>query len=82
MSSLTERPILRLQNLKKMYGKVVAVDNVSLNIGDGEFLTLLGPSGSGKTTILLMIAGFEFPNSGDVILQGQSISFLPPEDRI
>jgi putative spermidine/putrescine transport system ATP-binding protein len=73
--------ILELRNLRKRYGDVLAVNGVSLDIREGEFLTLLGPSGSGKTTILLMIAGFEFPTGGDVILQGKAINFLPPEKR-
>ena len=81
MSAPTQNPILQLINLKKQFGGVTAVDNVSLDIGDGEFLTLLGPSGSGKTTILNMIAGFEFPTGGDVILQEQSINSLLPEKR-
>jgi spermidine/putrescine ABC transporter ATP-binding subunit len=81
MSAPTQDPILQLIDLKKQFGDVTAVDNVSLDIGDGEFLTLLGPSGSGKTTILNMIAGFEFPTGGDVILQGQSINSLLPEKR-
>jgi len=81
MSAPTKDPILQLIDLRKKFGHVTAVDNVSLNIGDGEFLTLLGPSGSGKTTILNMIAGFEFPTGGDVILQGRSINSLLPEKR-
>jgi ABC-type Fe3+/spermidine/putrescine transport system ATPase subunit len=81
MSVPTKDLILQLIDLKKQFGDVTAVDNVSLDIGDGEFLTLLGPSGSGKTTILNMIAGFEFPTGGDVILQGQSINSLLPEKR-
>jgi len=81
MQAPTKDPILRLINLEKTFGDVVAVADVSLDIGDGEFLTLLGPSGSGKTTILNMIAGFEFPTSGDVVLQGQSINALLPEKR-
>jgi len=73
--------ILKLKNLSKHFGDVVAVNSVSLDIREGEFLTLLGPSGSGKTSILLMIAGFEYPTSGDVILEGKVINFLPPEKR-
>jgi spermidine/putrescine ABC transporter ATP-binding subunit len=81
MSFSKGEPILGLRNLTKLFGTVVAVHDVSLDIGDGEFLTLLGPSGSGKTTILLMIAGFEFPTKGEVVLQGQSINVFPPEKR-
>ena len=74
-------PILKLKNLTKKFGTVTAVNDVSLDIGDGEFLTLLGPSGSGKSTILNMIAGFEYPTSGEIILQGQPINNLLPEKR-
>ena len=81
MNDSIKEPILQLRNLSKHFGAVKAVDNVSLDIGAGEFLTLLGPSGSGKTTILNMIAGFEFPTSGEVILQDQAINLLLPEKR-
>lgn len=62
-------------------GEVRAVDNVSLEIGDGEFFSLLGPSGSGKTTCLRMIAGFDRPTSGNIYLYGQDVSDLPPYER-
>ena len=62
-------------------GTVRAVDDVSLSIGDGEFFSLLGPSGSGKTTSLRMIAGFDRPSSGSILLYGQDVSDLPPYDR-
>ena len=63
---------LRLRNLVKSYdGKTAAVDDVSIDIERGEFLTLLGPSGSGKTTTLLMIAGFETPTSGAIDDRGR-----------
>ena len=81
MAVSNKNPILELRNLSKSYGSVVAVNGVSLGIKDGEFLTLLGPSGSGKTTILLMIAGFEYPTNGDVVLQGASINYVPPNER-
>ena len=60
---------------------VTAVDHVSLNIEKGELITLLGPSGCGKTTTLRMIAGFEIPTSGDIMLDGRSINMLPPHQR-
>jgi spermidine/putrescine ABC transporter ATP-binding subunit len=81
MNETTKAPILKLRNLSKHFGSVIAVDKVSLDIGEGEFLTLLGPSGSGKTTILNMISGFEFPTSGEIILQDKPIDLLLPEKR-
>lgn len=81
MNDLIKEPILKLKDLTKKFESVVAVNNVSLDIGYGEFLTLLGPSGSGKTTILNMIAGFEFPTSGEVVLQNKPINVLLPEKR-
>jgi putative spermidine/putrescine transport system ATP-binding protein len=62
-------------------GEVRAVDNVSLQIQDGEFFSLLGPSGSGKTTSLRMIAGFDRPTAGQILLYGQDVSNLPPFER-
>lgn len=72
---------ISLCNLTKRYGGTVAVDNVSLEIESGEFLTILGPSGSGKTTILMMVAGFVIPSSGDILADGQSIIPQPPFKR-
>ncbi|MCO6417063.1 ABC transporter ATP-binding protein, partial [Siccirubricoccus sp. KC 17139] len=72
---------LELRGLSKRYGSFTAVDNVSLRVESGEFLTLLGPSGSGKTTILMMIAGFTTPSEGGILLDGQDITALPPEKR-
>jgi putative spermidine/putrescine transport system ATP-binding protein len=66
---------------RKTYGDVVAVDDVDLRVGAGEFFTLLGPSGSGKTTTLRMIAGFERPDAGTVRLAGIDISDRPPYAR-
>jgi len=73
--------ILELKNLSKYYGDVLAADDISLGIRDGEFLTLLGPSGSGKTTVLLVVAGFEYPSLGDIVFQGKSINSVPPNKR-
>lgn len=72
---------LHLMALCKRYGPVTAVDNVTLDIQRGEFLTLLGPSGSGKTTLLMMIAGFQEATSGDILLDGASIGRMPAERR-
>ncbi|CDZ40811.1 Spermidine/putrescine ABC transporter ATP-binding subunit [Neorhizobium galegae bv. officinalis] len=70
-----------LQNIRKQYGTYVAVDDVNLTIAPGEFISLLGPSGSGKTTTLMMIAGFELPNAGKVLLDGKDITKLPSHRR-
>jgi len=72
---------VRLEGLTKMYGDVSAVAGIDLDIGRGEFFSLLGPSGSGKTTTLRMIAGFELPSSGRVLLAGRDVSQLPPYER-
>ncbi len=72
---------LRLDRVSKHYGVVRAVDDVSLEIERGEFLTLLGPSGSGKTTLLMIVAGFIAPNAGEVLLGGKPITHLAPEKR-
>ncbi|OEU82076.1 MAG: branched-chain amino acid ABC transporter substrate-binding protein [Desulfobacterales bacterium S5133MH4] len=72
---------LTLHNLVKVFGDVLAVDKVSLNIQHGEFLTLLGPSGSGKTTTLNMIAGFEVPTSGQILLESKDITTVAPNNR-
>lgn len=73
--------ILRICNVAKHYGSVAAVADVSLDVVDGEFLTLLGPSGSGKTTLLMMVAGFTPATSGEILLNGRNIAPLPPEKR-
>ncbi len=72
---------VRLVGLRKRYGEVTAVDGVDLEIGRGEFFTMLGPSGSGKTTTLRVIAGFERPDEGTVELGGKDVSALPPYAR-
>jgi len=70
-----------VEGIRKTYGDVVAVDDVDLTVGDGEFFTLLGPSGSGKTTTLRIIAGFEQPDRGRVTLGGEDITRRPPYAR-
>jgi putative spermidine/putrescine transport system ATP-binding protein len=72
---------VRLDNVVKRFGDVAAVDGVSLDIVDGEFFSMLGPSGSGKTTTLRMIAGFELPTSGQILLHGRDVSRLAPFER-
>lgn len=69
------------EKVNKRFDSVVAVDNVDLEVADGEFFAMLGPSGSGKTTCLRMIAGFELPTSGRILLHGKDVSGLPPYDR-
>jgi putative spermidine/putrescine transport system ATP-binding protein len=72
---------VRLLGLRKTYGDVVAVDHVDLEIGAGEFFTLLGPSGSGKTTTLRLIAGFERPDAGRIELSGVDVTNRAPYER-
>jgi putative spermidine/putrescine transport system ATP-binding protein len=72
---------LELVAVSKMFGPVMAVDGVSLAVASGEFLTLLGPSGSGKTTTLMMIAGFESPTAGEILLGGRRLTHVPPYRR-
>ena len=75
------RQALNFHNVTKAYGTFKALDDVSLEIASGEFMTLLGPSGSGKTTMLMTIAGFVDPTAGGVTLDGREIISLPPEKR-
>ncbi len=78
-------PAIQLVGLRKSFGvgehEVVAVESVDLHIEEGEFFSLLGPSGSGKTTVLRMIAGFESPTAGAILLQGKDVTGLAPYDR-
>ncbi len=74
-------PIIQIRNVSKRFGKVTAVDNVTLDIIAGEFFVLLGPSGCGKTTLLRMIAGFELPTEGQIFIDGQDMSMIPPNKR-
>jgi len=73
--------MLEIRNLRKVYGTTVAVNDVSLTINKAEFFCLLGPSGCGKTTFLRLVAGFEKPTSGTILLDGQDISKSPPYKR-
>src|SRR5438034_6696152 len=75
------RVLVTLANVHKAYGRVVALNDLSLDIAEGEFLTILGPSGSGKTTTLMLIAGFERPTRGEIFIRGESVVARPPEKR-
>jgi spermidine/putrescine ABC transporter ATP-binding subunit len=74
-------PIIQIRNVTKRFGNMVAVDNVSLDIVPGEFFVMLGPSGCGKTTLLRMIAGFELPTEGQILIDGQDMAGVPPNKR-
>ncbi len=76
-----DAPAVRLERLEKRFGEVVAVDGIDLDVLDGEFFSMLGPSGSGKTTTLRMIAGFELPTAGRILLHGEDVSQRPPFER-
>ena len=73
--------IIQLKDIRKSYDNVVAVKDFTLDVKKGEFVTFLGPSGCGKTTTLRMIAGFELPTEGQILLNGKDISVLPPNKR-
>ncbi|WP_312932923.1 ABC transporter ATP-binding protein [Pseudomonas sp.] len=75
------KTLVSLRGLNKHYGDFTAVDNLDLEIQDGEFLTFLGSSGSGKSTTLSMLAGFETPSSGEILVDGQSLVQVPPHKR-
>lgn len=73
--------LLELRNIVRRFGDFAAVDGVNMSIESGEFFTLLGPSGCGKTTLLRMIAGFDTPQSGEILLDGKDLTSVPPEKR-
>lgn len=74
-------PFLHINGIRKTYGEVVATDHVELSITESEFMTFLGPSGSGKSTTLYILAGFQDPTAGDILLRGKSILSTPPHKR-
>ncbi len=80
-----ERNAIEVRKVSKIFGsgdaQFAALDRVSVEIGENEFFTLLGPSGCGKTTLLRLIAGFDFPNEGEILLYGDDIAPLPPFKR-
>src|SRR6201996_8651920 len=75
------KTIIRFEGVTKRFGKVAAVDDVSLTIHEGEFFALLGPSGCGKTTLLRMLGGFETPTEGRILIDGQDVADTPPNKR-
>ncbi|WP_342713482.1 ABC transporter ATP-binding protein [Bradyrhizobium sp. B124] len=78
----TNTAFVRFSDVQKTYdGETLVVKNLNLDIARGEFLTMLGPSGSGKTTTLMMLAGFEVPTRGSILLEGRSIDAMPPHKR-
>ena len=79
--NLKEKVIIELKNVCKHFGQTYAVEDFSLRVKKGEFVTFLGPSGCGKTTTLRMIAGFELPTGGEILLNGEDIAQLPPYKR-
>lgn len=81
MSSNKVQHLIELKNVKKEFDGTVVLENFNLYINDGEFVTFLGPSGCGKTTTLRMIAGFDIPTSGEILLNGEDITKLPPHKR-
>src|SRR6476469_4249694 len=72
---------LELQNLHRDFGAVKALDGIEIELGEGEFLSLLGPSGCGKTTALRIVAGFDRPNQGRIVIDGKDLNGVPPHKR-
>jgi spermidine/putrescine transport system ATP-binding protein len=81
MSSGISEPVLQLRNIVKKFGDFTAVDDIDLDIGDGEFFTIVGPSGSGKTTMIRMLVGMDRPSGGDIMLRGNRINDVPANKR-
>jgi len=78
---MSTSPIVSLRGIRKTYGTAVALERLDLEVATGTFFTMLGPSGSGKTTTLRLIAGFEFPDCGEIELNGEDVAGLPPNKR-
>ncbi len=75
------KPIVEIRNVTKRWGSFLAVDDISLDIAEGEFFAMLGPSGCGKTTLLRMVSGFETPSEGEVRIGGEDMTWVPPNKR-
>ena len=78
---MSAAPHLAIEGVRKLYGEVTALDDVSLSVGAHDYVVLLGPSGSGKTTLLSLIGGFAFPTSGRVLIAGRDVTALGPATR-
>ena len=78
---MSEKPIIELRDVAKSFGTVKALNGINANIREGEFFSLLGPSGCGKTTLLRMIAGFEDPSGGEIVIDGKSMRGIPANRR-
>ena len=76
-----QAPLIRFENVTKKYGDFTAIDNLTLDIYEREFYSLLGPSGCGKTTLMRLLAGFEVPTKGRILISGEDISAIPPNKR-
>src|SRR5919107_6030351 len=72
---------VELDNLHRSFGDVVALDGISIALQEGEFLSLLGPSGCGKTTALRLVAGFDRPDTGRIVVDGKDVTGVPPNKR-
>ncbi|HMK66924.1 MAG TPA: ATP-binding cassette domain-containing protein, partial [Stellaceae bacterium] len=81
MGAANSAPLVRLEGVVKRFGTSIAVDDVALEIERGTFFALLGPSGCGKTTLLRMLAGFERPDSGRILIDGADVADVPPYAR-
>ncbi|MDU8943661.1 ABC transporter ATP-binding protein [Ovoidimarina sediminis] len=78
---MTDTPIISIRNVTKRFGSFVALEDISIDIRPGEIFALLGPSGCGKSTLLRIIAGFETPTEGDILIDGQDVTDVPPNKR-
>ncbi|HDZ07542.1 ABC transporter ATP-binding protein [Pseudohongiella sp.] len=81
VANAEQEPLVRIRNLSKVFGSTYAVDNISLDIEEKGFFSLLGSSGCGKTTLLRMLAGFETPTEGRIFIDGKDVTDLPPYER-
>ena len=76
-----EKPLIRFEQVTKRFGDFAAIDRVDLDIYSREFFALLGPSGCGKTTLMRMLAGFETPTEGRIVIDGKDMAGIPPNKR-